>query len=552
MLKGRENLQCHVKAVLVIAALTLNSVQSTIIPINDELKEIIIDRHNDLRRPVKANYMNKLVWDEALARKAEQFVSKCRYERPSPEDYDAGVNMGIRRQSIRESDSDQTIRFVDSCVDGWSKSQNNYAYGTHCNQSCPYAQMIEADCENIGCAIENCDNRLYRDDRWIPGHFAFMVCLYNPWKSLTSNVPYQRSYFNYCTRCPENRVCEENLCALREQPPPLQPSLEGAPVKPSVYVDKKAQIWSSIGGRYMDPGIEKHLQQPLYGGIRFYDPCRFAAPPPRICPEVVHCKEPPTPPLHGCPPAPPCECPSPKRCICPEVKACECPAATTCKELPPQQPVRSTICNPCEERPPRTFFSCPKSESCEDRLPPVPPLFRPVNDFGDALDSSEMSTLLNSHNDLRKSRGLKDLVWDEGYLSQWVKYIINCYSNFPGPRGTCTNFQRLHQGESVASVLANWSREGSTNLSQIRVSSGCRTKNDEGTCNHYQNLMRDDTDAMACEAKFCGDGRQLVCLYAASKDCNWQQGSQESQVRPARTWRPRNPIYNRQYWNERN
>lgn len=27
-------------------------------------------------------------------------------------------------------------------------------------------------------------------------------------------------------------------CVLLEQPPPLQPSLEGAPVKPSVYVGK--------------------------------------------------------------------------------------------------------------------------------------------------------------------------------------------------------------------------------------------------------------------------------------------------------------------------
>ncbi|KAK0051823.1 cysteine-rich venom protein VAR4 [Biomphalaria pfeifferi] len=376
MAMGPAYLQWNVKSVLVIAALTLTSVQSLMIPINNELKRDILTKHNDLRRQVMASYMMELGWDETLARKAEQFASSCRYERPSSQEYDAGFNMGIRRRHILERDSEMIKELVNSTVDGWARSRENYVYGSHCGQGCNYAQMIQAESENIGCAVENCDNRMHRYERWIPEKFTLIVCFYSPWKSLTSNAPYQRSAVNYCTRCPRNRVCLDNLCALRDKRP------QGLPL------------------------------------------------------------------------------------------------------------VRN-----------------------------------PVYDLSDELDSSEIWTLTNAHNALRRSGGLEELVWDSGYLLKWAKYILHCTINYPGPRGTYTNFHRLRQGESISSVVSTWSRERGLDFSQIRASSGCRTKNDEGTCNHYQNLMRDDTDAMACEAKFCSDSRQLVCLYAANSVRTWEQRS---------------------------
>lgn len=80
-------------------------------------------------------------WDDTLARKAEQFASSCRYERPSSQEYDAGYNIAIRRRHILERDSDMIKELVNSTVDGWARSRDNYVYGSHCGQGCNYAQV---------------------------------------------------------------------------------------------------------------------------------------------------------------------------------------------------------------------------------------------------------------------------------------------------------------------------------------------------------------------------------------------------------------------------
>ncbi|GFN86255.1 cysteine-rich secretory protein lccl domain-containing 2 [Plakobranchus ocellatus] len=135
----------------------------------------------------------------------------------------------------------------------------------------------------------------------------------------------------------------------------------------------------------------------------------------------------------------------------------------------------------------------------------------------DRLSSSEIYSLNDAHNKMRRGNKINNgLAWDS-YLERWSKWIINCSIDYPGPRHTYTNFERLEQGKDVYHVVYAWSIEEFN--TRLRMAHGCRTPGDKERCNHFTNILQPFLTSMACAAHDCGDGtRQLVCLYDNEAD----------------------------------
>ncbi|GFS01212.1 cysteine-rich venom protein [Elysia marginata] len=141
---------------------------------------------------------------------------------------------------------------------------------------------------------------------------------------------------------------------------------------------------------------------------------------------------------------------------------------------------------------------------------------QPIVEYRDKLTQDETRALVDSHNRMRRGNSVtRDLRWDP-FLARWAQWIVHCTVDYPGPRHTFTNFERLEQGANVYDVVSKWSGEG-FNMN-LRMGHGCRTPVDgQSKCNHFTNLLGRELTSMACAARNCeniGDGgRQLVCLY---------------------------------------
>ncbi|KAH9494699.1 Cysteine-rich secretory protein LCCL domain-containing 2 [Bulinus truncatus] len=297
-------------------------------------------------------------WDESLARSADLWASRCQYEYPPMETYNYNSNIYWMRNQVLVTDTDMVSSFLDKAVNRWATGEDTYRYFTHCNPSCHYAKMVQADTDKIGCSIQTCDNR--RNPNYPPA-FTMLVCFYNPSQDVRGDAPYTEARRGYsCSRCPARTRCQGNLC---------------------VNIDKRERA----------------------------------------------------------------------------------------------------------------------------RVPVV------TESVSDELTLAEERILFWNNTNSRRYAGLTDLVWDDGYLKKWVKYIINCDVNYPGPRGTYTNFHRLQQGENVADVVSSWLKE--RGLSNLRFTHGCRSKNDETECTHFSNMMSPSINSISCAAKRCSDRRHIVCLY---------------------------------------
>ncbi|KAK3791269.1 hypothetical protein RRG08_066949 [Elysia crispata] len=159
-----------------------------------------------------------------------------------------------------------------------------------------------------------------------------------------------------------------------------------------------------------------------------------------------------------------------------------------------------------------------------------------ITEYRDKLTRDETISLRDSHNKMREGNRVEtNLAWDS-YLQRWAEWIVHCKVDYPGPKHTYTNFERLEQGTNVYNVVSKWSKEEyNTNLV---MEHGCRTPQDNAKCNHFTNILDSSLTSMACAARDCGEGtRQLVCLY------------DNSSVRPARrtSTRRTDPYAQRRY-----
>lgn len=174
-----------------------------------------------------------------------------------------------------------------------------------------------------------------------------------------------------------------------------------------------------------------------------------------------------------------------------------------CSRCDSRMECREGLCRiPGTEIVPREFISRTRSTGPQ-----------PIVEFRDKLTQEEARSLVDSHNKMRQGNRINaNLRWDP-FLQRWAEWIVHCTVDYPGPRHTYTNFERMEHTTNVYDVVSTWSTEGSN--TNLRMEHGCRTPSDETEkCNHFTNVLNEDVTTMACATRNCGDeGRQLVCLY---------------------------------------
>lgn len=79
------------------------------------------------------------MWDDALAREAEDWSKYCRYERPPKYMYDRGSNLFYRRKHVH---SWHSIRAnIRKGLQSWTRGREYFKYGKDCGLACAYVQV---------------------------------------------------------------------------------------------------------------------------------------------------------------------------------------------------------------------------------------------------------------------------------------------------------------------------------------------------------------------------------------------------------------------------
>ena len=79
------------------------------------------------------------MWDDALAREAEEWAKYCRYERPPKYMYDCGSNLFYQRKYVHSWHSIRSN--VRKGLQSWSREQQYFRYGKDCGLACAYVQV---------------------------------------------------------------------------------------------------------------------------------------------------------------------------------------------------------------------------------------------------------------------------------------------------------------------------------------------------------------------------------------------------------------------------
>lgn len=132
-----------------------------------------------------------------------------------------------------------------------------------------------------------------------------------------------------------------------------------------------------------------------------------------------------------------------------------------------------------------------------------------IANTGDITGEEQFYTI-SAHNVLRRQVGARDLAWSS-HLERWAKYVIRCETEYPGPINCYTNFGKADLDQEIYNVVYEWGHEGDDLRRPLRY--GCRTPYDKSLCNHNSIILNRSLTQMACAAKYCGDQRQLTCIY---------------------------------------
>ncbi|XP_060977955.1 GLIPR1-like protein 1 [Dama dama] len=170
--------------------------------------------HNEARTNVSppAANMKYMSWDEALAKTAEAWAKRCKFNHNScstqvfkchPTFQLAGENLWL---------GPLTASVTKFAVDMWYDERKFYDFNTKsCSKICGhYTQVVWASSFKVGCAVAICPNLGSPDT-------ALFVCNY----ALVGNYPNVSPYMNGtpCSMC-EGDTCENKLCRNKERDKP--------------------------------------------------------------------------------------------------------------------------------------------------------------------------------------------------------------------------------------------------------------------------------------------------------------------------------------------
>jgi len=192
--------------------------------LSEEAKQLILDRHNELRSYValgleangdqpSASNMKKLVWNDEIAAIAQRWADQCNFghdsERSKIDGTRVGQNVFIGSTSDERS-YESVMEEIDGGVDSWYNEVKDPGFNSgnidpfvFSSGTGHYTQVVWADTEELGCGM------VYYDDN---GWFArLVVCNYAIGGNMIGGSMYELG--DACSKCREGTSCEDGLCA---------------------------------------------------------------------------------------------------------------------------------------------------------------------------------------------------------------------------------------------------------------------------------------------------------------------------------------------------
>uniref|UniRef100_A0A673TXV4 GLIPR1 like 1 n=1 Tax=Suricata suricatta TaxID=37032 RepID=A0A673TXV4_SURSU len=174
---------------------------------DQNFKDSCVEAHNVMRGKVwpPAADMKHMTWDDALAKIAKAWASKCQFKHNTCASKSYGCHPTFEYIGENIWLGALIIFSPKSAVDAWFNETEFYDYNTlACSKVCGhYTQVVWANSYKVGCAIKMCPN-LGRHQTVI------FVCNYGPAGNYPNRPPYTEG--DSCSLCSEKDTCIEKLC----------------------------------------------------------------------------------------------------------------------------------------------------------------------------------------------------------------------------------------------------------------------------------------------------------------------------------------------------
>ncbi|OAQ29104.1 PR-1-like protein [Linnemannia elongata AG-77] len=148
----------------------------------------VLNSHNRLRRLLN---VPPLVWDEALARKAQNALLICDMQRELVTD-DRWPWVGGNTYFLYTPVPWSTGFNITEVVQAWSNECQDYIYGSEFSYETDYTQLMWAKSTHVGCAGIS----YYRPDPYFPtlNYVKSYYCAYGPGGNGVGELPYVANF----------------------------------------------------------------------------------------------------------------------------------------------------------------------------------------------------------------------------------------------------------------------------------------------------------------------------------------------------------------------
>jgi len=197
------------------------------VQLNDAGKQLLLDKHNELRRRVakgeenNANFpqpgasdMRKLKWNDELATIAQRWTDQCNFghddDRNKADGTRVGQNMYIGFNS-QQQDETAVNNGLANPVTSWYNEVSDpgfnaadispfvFSYGAG-----HYTAVVWAETEEVGCGVT-----YYEEDNW---RKTLVACNYAIGGNMQGGTMYNTDG-SPCDNCPAGYTCDDGLCA---------------------------------------------------------------------------------------------------------------------------------------------------------------------------------------------------------------------------------------------------------------------------------------------------------------------------------------------------
>nr|XP_039268140.1 GLIPR1-like protein 1 [Styela clava] len=176
-------------------------------------KELILNKHNELRRIVSPSAANmlKMSWNDDLERLASDYTKKCIYEHNEDRKLDGFTYVGENLYISMGRKIDEN--YGPGAVVAWDDEKRDYSFdtltctpGKVCGH---YTQVVWAQSYKVGCGMTTCESVLVDGKIWTDA--TLFACNYAPGGNIRGYKPYIKG--TSCSQCDDQDVCVDKLCS---------------------------------------------------------------------------------------------------------------------------------------------------------------------------------------------------------------------------------------------------------------------------------------------------------------------------------------------------